>query len=321
MLEEILFPQIETSEKGFLQVSKIHTIYWERSGNRNGEKILIIHGGPGAGSQPRYRRYFDPDKFDIIQFDQRGCGLSKPFSELKENTTIDLVNDIEKLRKKLKIKKWHLFGGSWGSTLSLVYAIKHPSKVISLTLRGIFLCRRFELFWFYQYGASEIFPDEYEKYISIIPENNRNNLIKKFYEYLTSSDSSLRKKASIAWTKWELSTSHLIKKDINNKFDSDNNFSDAFARIECHYFINSIFLEENFILNNIELIENIPTTIIQGRYDVVCPMRSAWDLQRKLKNSTLKIVPDSGHSMSEKGISIELIKATNNLYKKTFSRK
>ena len=313
MSDKILYPPIEPLEKGFLPVSEIHTIYWERSGNPNGEKILVIHGGPGAGSQPKYRRYFDPEKFEIIQFDQRGCGLSKPFSELKENTTIDLVKDIEKLRKKLNIEKWHLFGGSWGSTLSLIYAIKNPSKVISLTLRGIFLCRRFELLWFYQYGASEIFPDEYEKYIAVIPENHRKNLIKIFYEYLTSTDSSLRKKAAIAWTKWELSTSHLIKKDINFKFDTERDFSDAFARIECHYFINNIFLDENFILDNIYKVELIPTTIIQGRYDVVCPVRSAWDLQKKLRNAKLIIVPDSGHSMSEKGITKELIKATNNL--------
>ena len=313
MKEEILFPEIEPLETGFLEVSSIHTIYWERSGNPNGKKILIIHGGPGGGSQPRYRRYFNPEKFDIIQFDQRGCGLSKPFSELKENTTIDLINDIEKLREKLKIDKWHLFGGSWGSTLSLIYAIENPSRVLSLTLRGIFLCRSFELSWFYQYGASEIFPDEYEKYISIIPKNSRENLIKAFYEYLTSSDISLRKKAANAWTNWELSTSHLIKKDTELNINSHNSFSDAFARIECHYFINNIFLEDNFILNNIEFIKSLPITIIQGRYDVVCPMRSAWDLHKNLENSKLVIVPDSGHSMSEKGITKELIKATNNL--------
>ena len=313
MPEEILFPEIEPLERGFLQVSKIHKIYWERSGNLNGKKILVIHGGPGAGSQPRYRRYFNPDKFDIIQFDQRGCGLSKPFSELKENTTIDLVNDIEKLREKLKIEKWHLFGGSWGSTLSLVYAIKNPSRVLSLTLRGIFLCRRFELLWFYQYGASEIFPDEYEKYISVIPEDSRDNLIENFYKYLTSSDKTLRKKAANAWTRWELSTSHLIKKEFNISQNSDNSFSDAFSRIECHYFINNIFLEDNFILNNIKLIETIPTTIIQGRYDIVCPMRSAWDLHKKHKNSNLLIIPDAGHSMSEIGIIKELLNTTNNL--------
>ena len=313
MTAEILFPEIEPSEKGFLEVSSIHNIYWERSGNPNGKKILIIHGGPGGGSQPRYRRYFNPEKFDIIQFDQRGCGLSKPFSELKENTTIDLIKDIEKLREKLKIDKWHLFGGSWGSTLSLIYAIEHPSRVLSLTLRGIFLCRSFELSWFYQYGASEIFPDEYEKYISVIPETSRNNLIKAFYEYLTSENIQLRKKASMAWTRWELSTSHLYKKEITMNPDSENSFSDAFARIECHYFINNIFLDDNYILNSINKIKLIPTTIIQGRYDVVCPVRSAWDLHKKLKNSKLIIVPDSGHSMSERGITKELIKATNNL--------
>jgi len=313
MTAEILFPEIEPSEKGFLEVSSIHNIYWERSGNPNGKKILIIHGGPGGGSQPRYRRYFNPEKFDIIQFDQRGCGLSKPFSELKENTTLDLIKDIEKLREKLKIDKWHLFGGSWGSTLSLIYAIENPSRVLSLTLRGIFLCRSFELSWFYQYGASEIFPDEYEKYISVIPETSRDNLIKAFYEYLTSENIELRKKASMAWTRWELSTSHLYKKEITMNPDSENSFSDAFARIECHYFINNIFLDDNYILKNINKIELIPTTIIQGRYDVVCPVRSAWDLHKKLKNSKLIIVPDSGHSMSERGITKELIKATNNL--------
>ena len=313
MTAEILFPEIEPSEKGFLEVSSIHNIYWERSGNPNGKKILIIHGGPGGGSQPRYRRYFNPEKFDIIQFDQRGCGLSKPFSELKENTTIDLINDIEKLRERLKIDKWHLFGGSWGSTLSLIYAIENPSRVLSLTLRGIFLCRSFELSWFYQYGASEIFPDEYEKYISVIPETSRDNLIKAFYEYLTSENIEFRKKASMAWTRWELSTSHLYKKEITMNPDSENSFSDAFARIECHYFINNIFLDDNYILNSINKIKLIPTTIIQGRYDVVCPVRSAWDLHKKLKNSKLIIVPDSGHSMSERGITKELIKATNNL--------
>ena len=313
MKDQVLFPKIAVREKGFLQVSDIHTIYWERSGNPNGKKILVIHGGPGGGSQPRYRRYFDPDKFDIIQFDQRGCGSSTPFSELKENTTNHLVDDIEKLRILLKIDSWHLFGGSWGSTLSLIYAIKNPSRVISLTLRGIFLCRKFELLWFYQYGASEIFPDEFEEYISVIPKEERNDLISSFYKYLTSSDANLRSKAAAAWTKWELSTSHLI----NKKFDFDksavNSFSDAFARIECHYFINNIFLEDDFILKNIKIIESIPTKIIQGRYDVVCPVRSAWDLNKKLKNSELIIVDDAGHSMSEKGITIELIKAVKGI--------
>ncbi len=302
-----LFPSIEPNAQGFLKVSKIHKIYWERSGNPKGEKILVIHGGPGAGSQPRYRRYFNPNKFDIIQFDQRGCGKSIPFSELKENTTNDLVVDIEKLRKFLKIDKWHLFGGSWGSTLSLIYAINYPRRVTSLILRGIFLCRKFELSWFYQYGASEIFPDEYEKYISVIPVKERNNLIRAFYKYLTSSDNDLRERSAIAWTNWEISTSHLIKKNINFSSSEVNSFPDAFARIESHYFINNIFLEENFILKNIEKIKFIPTKIIQGRYDIVCPMRSAWDLHKKLHNSELFIIDEAGHSMSEKGITDKLL--------------
>jgi len=311
MKEKVLFPSIEPREKGFLQVSKIHSIYWERSGNPNGKKILVIHGGPGGGSQPRYRRYFNPEKFDIIQFDQRGCGFSKPFSELRENTTEDLVNDIEKLRKNFEIDSWHLFGGSWGSTLALIYAIKNPTRVRSMTLRGIFLCRKFELLWFYQYGASEIFPEEFEKYISVIPDNKRDDLISSFYKNLTSSDIEVRSKAAIAWTNWELSTSHLIKKEIDVGKSKTNSFSDAFARIECHYFINKIFLEDNFILKNVSKIESIPTKIIQGRYDVVCPVRSAWDLSQKLKNSELIIVDDAGHSMSEKGITKELIEAVN----------
>ncbi len=312
MSKENLFPPIEPIEKGLLPVSDIHKIYWERSGNSSGQKVLIIHGGPGAGSQPRYRRYFDPDKYDIIQFDQRGCGNSVPFSELRENTTINLVDDIEKLRNHLGIDCWNLFGGSWGSTLALIYSIKHPSRIKSLILRGIFLCRPFELKWFYQYGASEIFPDEYEKYISIIPKNERGDLIKSFYKYLTSSNKELRKRAAHAWTKWELSTSHLIKKEFKIESNSKNTFSDAFARIECHYFINKIFLEDNFILKNIDLIKEIPIKIVQGRYDIVCPVRSAWDLNSKLNKSELFIIDDAGHSMSEKGITKKLLEIINN---------
>ena len=315
MSDEVLFPPIDPREKGLLKVSNIHSIYWERSGNPSGEKILLVHGGPGGGSQPRYRRYFDPKIFDVIQFDQRGCGYSIPFSELEENTTQNLVDDIEKLRKFFNIDSWHLFGGSWGSTLSLIYAINYPERVLSFTLRGIFLCRSFELEWFYQYGASEIFPDEYDEYISVIPKEERNNLIKSFYKYLTSPDSKIRAKVAAAWTKWELSTSHLIKREIDVKSTESNSFADAFARIECHYFINNIFLEENFILNNADRIASIPTKIIQGRYDIVCPVRSAWDLNKRLKNSELIIVDDAGHSISEKGITIKLVESIKDLTK------
>tara|TARA_Y100001933_G_scaffold77521_1_gene78736 strand:+ start:82 stop:1020 length:939 start_codon:yes stop_codon:yes gene_type:complete len=310
--KENLFPPIEPREKGLLAVSNLHKIYWERSGNPYGERILIIHGGPGAGSQPRYRRYFDPKKFDIIQFDQRGCGNSLPFSELRENTTINLVEDIEKLRNHFKIETWNLYGGSWGSTLALIYSIKHPNRVKSLILRGIFLCRSFELKWFYQYGASEIFPDEYEKYISVIPKNERSDLIKSFYKYLTSNNENLRQKAANAWTRWELSTSHLIKKELKIESNSKNSFSDAFARIEAHYFINKIFLEDDFILNNIDKLNEIPIKIVQGRYDIVCPLRSAWDLNKRLNNSELFIINNAGHSMSEEGITQKLLEIINN---------
>ena len=312
MKKENLFPPIEPREKGLLAVSNLHKIYWERSGNPYGERILIIHGGPGAGSQPRYRRYFDPKKFDIIQFDQRGCGNSLPFSELRENTTINLVEDIEKLRNHFKIETWNLYGGSWGSTLALIYSIKHPNRVKSLILRGIFLCRSFELKWFYQYGASEIFPDEYEKYISVIPKNERSDLIKSFYKYLTSNNENLRQKAANAWTRWELSTSHLIKKELKIESNSKNSFSDAFARIEAHYFINKIFLEDDFILNNIDKLNEIPIKIVQGRYDIVCPLRSAWDLNKSLNNSELFIINNAGHSMSEEGITQKLLEIINN---------
>ena len=314
----MIFPEIAPIEQGILNVSSLHSIYWERSGNLKGLSILVIHGGPGGGSSPVYRRYFDPEKFNIIQFDQRGCGRSTPHSELRENSTQHLIEDIEKLRLFLKIKTWHVFGGSWGSTLSLIYAIQYPEKVLSLTLRGIFLCRKTELSWFYQKGASEIFPEEFDLYQSVIPQNERGDLINAFHKRLTSQDRSERAKAAHAWTRWEMSTSFLMPKELSIKKAANDNFSDSFARIECHYFINNIFLEDDFIMKNIKTIESIPTKIIQGRYDIVCPVRSAWDLNKELINSELIIVDDAGHSMSEKGITINLIEAVkileNNCY-------
>ena len=309
----MIFPEIEPSEQGLLKVSSLHSIYWERSGNPKGRSILIVHGGPGGGSSPVYRRYFDPKYFNIIQFDQRGCGRSIPHSELKENTTNHLIEDIEKLRQFLKLKTWHVFGGSWGSTLSLIYAIQHPEKVLSLTLRGIFLCRKNELSWFYQKGASEIFPEEFDLYQSVIPENERGNFINAFYDRLTSADKVQRAKAASAWTRWEMSTSFLMPKEISIQKASNDKFSDSFARIECHYFINNIFLEENYILKNITRIKNIPVSIVQGRYDIVCPMRSAWDLNIALPSSKLYVINNAGHSMKEVGITKKLIDLTNEL--------
>ncbi len=309
----MIFPEIEPSEQGLLKVSSLHSIYWERCGNPKGPSILIVHGGPGGGSSPVYRRYFDPKFFNIIQFDQRGCGRSTPHSELKENSTNHLIADIEKLRQFLKFDSWHVFGGSWGSTLSLIYAIQHPKKVLSLTLRGIFLCRTNELSWFYQKGASEIFPEEFDLYQSVIPENERGDLIKAFYNRLTSKDKEERAKAAYAWTRWEMSTSFLMPKKISIQKASNYKFSDSFARIECHYFINNIFLEENYILKNITKIKNIPISIVQGRYDIVCPMRSAYDLTNALPTSKLYVIDNAGHSMKEVGITNKLIELTNKL--------
>ena len=315
----MLFPEIEAKEQGILKVSPLHSIYWERSGNPNGSSVLIVHGGPGGGSSPSYRRYFDPKKFNIVQFDQRGCGRSTPHSELKENTTHHLIEDIEKLRQLLKIESWHVFGGSWGSTLSLIYAIQHTEKVLSLTLRGIFLCRETELSWFYQKGASEIFPEEFDLYQSVIPQNERGNLINAFYKRLTSQDLSERAKAAQAWTRWEMSTSYLIPKELSIKKACNDKFSDSFARIECHYFINNIFLEDNYILKNTIKIKNIPVSIVQGRYDIVCPMRSAWDLSKSLPLSKLYVIDNAGHSMKEKGITNKLIELTNQLANSVFN--
>ena len=309
----MLFPEIEPEEQGLLKVSTLHSIYWERCGNKNGSSVLILHGGPGGGSSPSYRRYFDPEKFNIVQFDQRGCGRSTPHSELKENTTHHLIEDIEKLRQHLNIETWHVFGGSWGSTLSLIYAIQHTKKVLSLTLRGIFLCRNNELSWFYQKGASEIFPEEFDIYQSVIPPKERGDLINAFYKRLTSQDRSERAQAAYAWTRWEMSTSFLMPKKISiNKAENDS-FSDSFARIECHYFVNNIFLEDNYILKNIAELKEIPVSIVQGRYDIVCPMRSAWDLNRSLPSSKLYIIDNAGHSMKEIGITKKLIDLTNKL--------
>ncbi len=309
----MIFPELLPNEQGILKVSFLHSIYWERSGNPKGLPVLVVHGGPGGGSSPSYRRYFDPEIFNIVQFDQRGCGRSTPHSELRENTTHHLIDDIEKLRQFLKIESWHVFGGSWGATLSLIYAIQYPDNVLSLTLRGIFLCRKHEISWFYQKGASEIFPEEFDLYQSVIPENERGDFVSSFYKRLLSQDIKVRAKAAYAWTRWEMSTSYLKPKELSIKKATNDNFSDSFARIECHYFINNIFLEDNYILDNISNIKNIPVSIVQGRYDIVCPMRSAWDLKKKLPFSRLFVIDNAGHSMKEIGITNKLIDLTNEL--------
>ena len=307
-----LYPPIEPYNKFYLNVSKLHTIFVEESGNKEGIPVIFLHGGPGGGIEPIYRQYFNPKKWRIIIFDQRGCGKSIPHAELKENTTWDLVNDIEMIRKYLKINKWVIFGGSWGSTLSLAYSITHPKRCMSLILRGIFLLRKFEIDWFYQKGCSYIYPDKWEEYEKTIPPNERDNFVKAYYKRLTSKNNTIRIKAAKSWSLWEAGTSKLLpdKKSLHH-FENPK-VAEAFARIECHYFINKGFFEsDNWILDNVKKIKNIPGLIVQGRYDVVCPMKSAWELHNKLQKLTFKIIDDSGHSMLEKSIQRELISYTD----------
>jgi len=309
----VLYPKISPHATGMLQVSSMHTIFWERSGNPEGEPVIVIHGGPGGGSQPAYRQYFNPEKFDIIQFDQRGCGKSTPYAELQENNTQNSVADIEALREHLGLDSWHVFGGSWGSTLALIYAQNHPSRVQSLILRGIFMCRKSELQWFYQHGASHVFPDAFEPYSRHIPLEERHDLITAYYQRLTHEDVEIRRAAAKEWTRWEMATSRLFPDPEYLDKAEDLDFAVAFARIECHYFINGIFVEDGHILNNAEKVKHIPTVIVQGRYDMVCPTVSAWELHKALPESKLIIVPDAGHSMGETSIARELVNATDNI--------
>jgi proline iminopeptidase len=311
------YPEIEAYKKDYLQVSDLHKIYYEESGNPEGKPVIFIHGGPGGGVDSSMRRFFDPTRWRIILFDQRGCGKSLPFSELKDNTTWDLVSDIEKLRDKFSIKAWTVFGGSWGSTLALAYAITHPSKVEGLILRGIFLLRKKEINWFYQEGASFIFPDVWAQYLAAIPENERHDLVAAYYQRLTSPDKEVRSKAAKAWSIWEGSTSKLfMDPKFIDRFAGDE-FADAFARIECHYFVNQgFFKEDGWILKNIDKIRHIPAWIVQGRYDVVCPAVSAYELHTAWPESKLFIIQDAGHSASEPGIRSQLIEATDHFAKR-----
>jgi proline iminopeptidase len=312
-----LYPEIKPYNIFSLKVSDLHTIHVEESGNPNGKPVVFLHGGPGGGIEPVYRQYFDPDIWRIIIFDQRGCGKSLPHAELEENTTWELVSDIEKIRKYLKIDKWAVFGGSWGSTLSLSYSIMHPERCEALILRGIFMLREKEIRWFYQEGCSYIYPDAWEKYIEPIDPSDRGDMVSAYYRHLTSKDMNVRLKAAKAWSIWEASTSKLYLNEKSLHHFENDNVADAFARIECHYFINKGFFEyDGWLLDQIDKIRHIPAVIIQGRYDVVCPMISAWDLHREWPEAKFHVVQDAGHSMTEEGIRSKLIEYTNYFSKK-----
>jgi proline iminopeptidase len=306
-----LFPSIEPYDSGYLKKG-VHEIYYEQCGNPKGKPAIFLHGGPGGGSGKLSRRFFDPKKYRIILFDQRGCGKSKPHTCLEDNTTWHLIEDIESIREELNIKKWLVFGGSWGSTLAIAYAQKYPKYVSEMVLRGIFMLREKELQWFYQYGASEMYPEAWQGFLEEIPEEERSNLIEAYRKIFYGKDKEKKLSAAKAWSKWEASCS-FINYNPNAVKDSVNaEFALAFALIENHYFVNKGFLDnENQLLDNIDIIRNIPSIIIQGRYDVVCPPTTAYELHSRWPESELIIAPFSGHSSFEKEITHELIKATN----------
>lgn len=306
-----LFPNIEPFNTFHLPVSDLHTIYVEESGNKNGKPVIFLHGGPGGGVDPKYRRYFNPDKWRIIMFDQRGCGKSTPFAELKENTTWDLVDDIEKIRNHLSIDNWVVFGGSWGSTLSLAYSQTYPNSCKGLILRGIFLVRKKEIDWFYQEGANNIFPDRWESFLAPIPIEKRDNLMQAYYEILTGDDHSKKIEAAKAWSTWEGSTVRLMQDENFISDFSDEKFAEAFARIECHYFMNNCwFNSNNHLIENVDKIRHIPGVIIHGRYDIICPVVQAWDLHQAWPEADLHIIPDAGHSIFEEGIKDKILEYT-----------
>jgi proline iminopeptidase len=309
-----LYPEVAPFRTGRLQVSPLHEIYFEESGNPNGKPVVFLHGGPGGGTEPKHRRYFDPAAYRIVLLDQRGCGQSTPFASLEANTTWDLVSDVEKVRTELGIDKWMVFGGSWGSTLALAYAETHPERVTELVLRGIFLLRKEEIHWFYQEGASFIYPDAWEHYVGHIPAEERGDLVSAFYKRLTSGDPAVQSAAAKVWSVWEGSTSCLIPNTDLIARTSGDEFALAFARIESHYFVNEGWFtggRELLAKANVEKLRSIPGVIVQGRYDIVCPAKSAWDLHRAWPEADLRIVPDAGHAASEVGIVHELIRATD----------
>jgi len=308
-----LYPDISPYKTHQLKVDEPHILYIEESGNPDGIPVLFVHGGPGAGCEAYHRRFFDPNLYRIILFDQRGSGRSTPHAELEGNNTQALVADIEAIREKLNINRWVLFGGSWGSTLSLVYAQTHTDRVMGLIVRGIFLTQQKEIDWFYQYGASRIFPDYWQDFIAHIAENDRSNLLHAYYEKLTGKNEIAQMQAAKAWSIWEGRTATLKEnKNVIEHFGSTHTAL-SLARIECHYFMNNSFLEKNQILNHADKLNNILGVIVQGRYDLICPMESAWALHQAWSNSTLKIIADAGHSATEPGTMDALVNATDEM--------
>ncbi len=305
------YPEIEPYETGMLDVGDGHRVYWELCGNPKGKPVVFLHGGPGGGCTPTQRRLFDPKKYRILLFDQRGCGRSTPYASLEANTTWHLVADIERLREMIGVDKWMVFGGSWGSTLALAYAETHPERVTELVLRGIFTLRRSELLWYYQEGASWLFPDKWEGFLAPIPEEERGDLMAAYRKRLIDPDPAVQAKAARAWSLWEGETITLLHNQEYSDQFGDEHYAIAFARIENHYFVNEGWFEEGQLIRNAHRLKGIPGVIIQGRYDIATPPKTAWDLHKAWPEAQFIMVPDAGHAVSEPGITHHLIEATD----------
>ncbi|WP_157015174.1 prolyl aminopeptidase [Mesorhizobium xinjiangense] len=306
-----LYPEIEPFETGHLDVGDGHSIYWERVGTKGGKPAVFLHGGPGGGFSPAHRRLFDPALYDVILFDQRGCGKSTPHAELEANTTWHLVADIERLREMAGFDKWLVFGGSWGSTLALAYAQKHPERVSELVLRGIYTLTRAELAWYYQFGVSEMFPDKWERFIAPIPEAERDDLMMAYRKRLTASDARTRVEAARAWSLWEGETITLLPEPATSDKFGEDEFALAFARIENHFFVHGGWLDEGQLLRDAHRLADIPGVIVHGRYDMPCPARIAWELHKAWPKAVFHLIEGAGHAYSEPGILDRLMRATD----------
>ena len=311
--DSILFPPIEPYRTGRLKVSPIHELYYEEVGNPEGKPAVYLHGGPGGGLSPTHRRFHDPKKYRLILLDQRGAGQSTPAASLEENTTWDLVADLEKLRAHLNIKQWQVYGGSWGSTLALAYSQTHPERVTEIILRGIFLVTKAELDWFYKgKGSNYLFPELWEKFEAFIPENEREDMISAYYKRLTSPDSKVRSEAARLWSLWEYSLVSLLPKEDYTKLAEDSEHAEKIARIECHYFLNNGFFKTpNWLIDHVSNIRKIPAVIVHGRYDVICPPSFAWELHKAWPEADFYMIPDAGHAATEIGIAKTLVEYTN----------
>ncbi|WP_186024491.1 prolyl aminopeptidase [Burkholderia gladioli] len=306
-----MYPPIEPYAHGILDTGDGHRLYWERCGTPGAKPAVFLHGGPGAGCGENHRRLFDPARYDVLLFDQRGCGRSTPHASLENNTTQHLVADIERLREMVGVERWLVFGGSWGSALSLAYAETHPERVSELVVRGIFTMRRAELLWYYQEGASWLFPDLWEAFLAPIPEAERGDLMAAYHRRLTGDDEAAKLAAARAWSVWEGRTITLLPNPALAAHFDDPHYALAFARIENHYFVNHGFVEEGQLLRDAHRLAGIPGVIVQGRYDVATPARTTWDLSRAWPEASLEIVPDAGHAYDEPGILRALLAATD----------